>query len=79
MSSDLSRRIDYYSRKILKDYNIKFSAYLPGIILVVFFSALNYFLINFPYIRYAILFVLFVALIILFRSRKELFSKYIKL
>lgn len=67
---------EYVARKILKDYNIKFSAYLPGIILVASFTALNYLLLNFPYVRYAILFVLFITVIIYFRNRKQLLSKY---
>lgn len=50
------------ARKIIKGYNLEFKNYLPGIVGVFFFGALSYLLIEYWYLRYSILILIFAFL-----------------
>ncbi len=63
---------EFVARKIIKGYNIKFTTYLPGIVLCSGFAFIAIFLSNLWFIRYALL-LLFIgtALLVSYRLRNK--------
>lgn len=64
------------ARKVLKNYNIKFNSYLPGLLVTTFFTIISLFLADFWYYRYALLIIIFIFIFLIYKKRNNF--QYIK-
>ncbi len=69
---------EYVARKILKGYNIKISSYISGILIVTSFAVLTYFLLDYWYLRYGIILILFLIGVYLFFKKREILDNLLK-
>ncbi|MFT4683468.1 MAG: O-antigen/teichoic acid export membrane protein [Polaribacter sp.] len=67
---------EFVARKILKGYNIKMSSYIPGIVIVTSCAVVTYFLLDYWYLRYGIILVLFLIGVFLFFKKRDVLTKF---